>query len=191
MKQYFYASGSERRGPVSFEEVRAAGLTPATLVWYEGLPDWKPAGDLPEFSDLFDAPDAPAVAPGPPPLQARPPAPAPSAATPLQPQYPQGAGPGRRRGAYDQQLAGPPPKSYLLEAILTTVLCCPPLGIVGIVNASKVESRFYAGDEEQAHYHSREAKKWVKYALIAGGVIVALYVVYFLFIIIGLGAGSI
>ncbi len=53
-----------------------------------------------------------------------------------------------------------PPKSWLLESILATLFCCLPFGIVGIVNASKVEARFYAGDLAGAQRYSEEAKKW-------------------------------
>ncbi|RLD89930.1 MAG: CD225/dispanin family protein [Bacteroidetes bacterium] len=53
-----------------------------------------------------------------------------------------------------------PPQSYLTQAILVTVFCCMPLGIVGIINAAKVESRFYAGDKEGAERASKEAKRW-------------------------------
>lgn len=41
-----------------------------------------------------------------------------------------------------------PPKTWLIESILVTLFCCLPLGIVGVVNATRVESRFYAGDIE-------------------------------------------
>lgn len=177
MTQYFYSEGAERRGPVPLSDLRAAGITPATLVWYEGLPDWKPASDFPELSDLFLVRPATDPPPSTPPAYASVPPP-----PPPQPYAP--AAPGPRRNAYDQ-LGGPPPKTYLLESILVTVLCCLPLGIVGIVNASKVESRYYAGDIEQAQYYSREARKWSKYGLIGA---VAGFVVYFAFVVlIGFG----
>jgi hypothetical protein len=53
-----------------------------------------------------------------------------------------------------------PPKTWLAESILVTIFCCWPFGIAGIINASKVESRFYAGDIDGANRSSREAKKW-------------------------------
>lgn len=34
------------------------------------------------------------------------------------------------------------PKTWLVESILVTCLCCLPFGIVGIVNATKVESAY-------------------------------------------------
>lgn len=53
-----------------------------------------------------------------------------------------------------------PPKTWLVESILVTIFCCLPFGIAGIVNASKVESRFYAGDIEGAKAASAKAKTW-------------------------------
>ena len=72
-----------------------------------------------------------------------------------------------------------PPKNWLVESILVTILCCLPAGIVAIVNASKVNSEFAAGNYEGAQKASEEAGKWVKYALIAGGVVVVIYVILF------------
>ncbi len=61
-----------------------------------------------------------------------------------------------------------PPKSWLLESILVTVLCFLPFGIVAIVYASKVESLFYAGRVEEAGEASRNARKWTKVAFWVG-----------------------
>jgi hypothetical protein len=37
-------------GPVSLVELKSLSeVTPETLVWYEGLPSWVRAGDLPEL----------------------------------------------------------------------------------------------------------------------------------------------
>ena len=52
-----------------------------------------------------------------------------------------------------------PPKTWLVESILATLFCCLPFGIAGIVNAAKVESRFFAGDTEGALRASQEAGK--------------------------------
>ena len=72
----------------------------------------------------------------------------------------------------------PRPKNYLVESILVTIFCCLPLGIVGIVNSANVNSRYDAGDIEGAIHASQEAKKWMKYGLIAGLVVVAIYLVF-------------
>ncbi len=70
-----------------------------------------------------------------------------------------------------------PPKSWLVESILVTILCCLPFGIAGIVSASKVESRWYAGDKEGAKRASDDAGKWTKIGFFGGLVIIITYVI--------------
>lgn len=77
----------------------------------------------------------------------------------------------------ETQTGQKPPKSWLLESILVTLFCCLPFGIAGIVNASRVESRYYAGDIEGAMRASQEAGKWTKVAFWLGIVGVLLYVI--------------
>jgi hypothetical protein len=71
-----------------------------------------------------------------------------------------------------------PPKNWLVESIVTTLICCPAFGIAGIVNASKVDSRYNTGDFEGAEKASKEAGKWTKIGFIAGLVIYVLYFIY-------------
>jgi uncharacterized protein YqhQ len=70
------------------------------------------------------------------------------------------------------------PKNYLVESILATLFCCLPLGIVAIINASKVNSAYDAKNYEEAQKASNDAKKWMKYAIIAGVVGIILYLVF-------------
>ena len=71
-----------------------------------------------------------------------------------------------------------PPKSWLVESILATLFCCLPLGIVGIINATKVESRFFAGDVAGAEQASADAKRWTMISFWIGLVVIVLYVVF-------------
>lgn len=71
-----------------------------------------------------------------------------------------------------------PPKNYLVESILVTIFCCLPFGIVGIINASKVEGKFNSGDVAGANASSAEAKKWCTYGLIIGVVGIAIYGIF-------------
>lgn len=70
-----------------------------------------------------------------------------------------------------------PPKNWLVEAILVTIFCCLPFGIVGIVNAAQVNSRISAGDYEGALRASREAGKWTKIGFFVGIAVVVLYII--------------
>jgi len=58
MRKYFYVKESTRFGPVSFEELKKNNITTHTLIWFEGLTEWKTAGEVPEIADLLVKQDA-------------------------------------------------------------------------------------------------------------------------------------
>jgi membrane protease subunit (stomatin/prohibitin family) len=51
---WFYAVGSERRGPVSASALRG-GITAETLVWRRGMAEWTPASAVPELATILSA----------------------------------------------------------------------------------------------------------------------------------------
>ena len=61
-----------------------------------------------------------------------------------------------------------PPQNYLVWAILSTICCSPIFGIVSIVFASQVNSKFRAGDVAGAMEASRKAKTWAIVAAVVG-----------------------
>lgn len=73
-----------------------------------------------------------------------------------------------------------PPKNWLIESILVTILCCLPLGIVGIINATKVEKLFFGGDIEGANRAAADAKKWTKIGFFVGIGILVIYLILWL-----------
>ena len=75
-----------------------------------------------------------------------------------------------------------PPPNYLVFAILTTFFCCQILGIVSIIYAAQVNSRWNAGDVAGANDASRNAKLWAWIAFGSGlliGVVTLILVVGF------------
>jgi hypothetical protein len=50
---YHYAEGDVTRGPVPIEELRGR-ITADTLVWCEGMTDWKPASQVPELRAILE-----------------------------------------------------------------------------------------------------------------------------------------
>jgi len=50
--------------------------------------------------------------------------------------------------------------NYLVQAILVTIFCCLPLGIVSIVYAAQVNGHVAAGDFAAARRASSKAKTW-------------------------------
>ena len=73
-----------------------------------------------------------------------------------------------------QQQSGFPPKTWLVESILVTVFCCQILGIIGIINAASVESKYYKGDIAGAESASKLAKQMVIWSVVSGVVIMGL-----------------
>lgn len=57
--------------------------------------------------------------------------------------------------------SGVPPKTWLVESILVTIFCCQILGIISIIFAAGVESKFYRGDITGAENASKTAKTLV------------------------------
>lgn len=82
----------------------------------------------------------------------------------------------------EQQVTTPmPPKpdNNLVLAIICTVCCCLPLGIVGIVKASKVNGLYLAKQYEAAAIAAQEAKKWSYIGIGIGLVINVIYVILY------------
>lgn len=74
------------------------------------------------------------------------------------------------------------PKTWLVESILITILCCLPFGIVGIVNAARVNSLYDQGLYDESIRISKNAKKWAMFGLIAG-------IIYIIFVVIMVSMG--
>ena len=81
---------------------------------------------------------------------------------------------------------GTPPKNWLVESILVTIFCCLPFGIVGIINAANVNTKWTAGDFEGAERAASEAKKWTKIGFFVGIAVMVAYAI--LVITTGIGA---
>ncbi|BBZ46304.1 CD225/dispanin family protein [Mycobacterium parmense] len=76
------------------------------------------------------------------------------------------------------------PDNYLVWAILCTVLCCLPLGIVSIVYSSKVSSLWTQGRYAEAQGAANNAKKWAIIGAIVGAVGAVIGVVLYFSLIV-------
>lgn len=68
-----------------------------------------------------------------------------------------------------------PVNNYLVPAVLTTLCCCLPGGVVAIIYAAQVNSKLAAGDIAGAMDSSRKAKMWCWIAAGAGIVVALAY----------------
>lgn len=69
------------------------------------------------------------------------------------------------------------PNNNMVLAIFTTLCCCLPLGIVGIVKASKVNEYFALKEYALVQKSADDAKKWCLIGIVIGLVIQIAYVV--------------
>ena len=83
-------------------------------------------------------------------------------------------------------IPSPKPDNYLVWAILSTLFCCVPTGIVAIVFAAQVDSKWTAGDYQGAQESSEKAKLWSWVSL---GLGLAFILGYVALILLGAAAG--
>lgn len=81
-----------------------------------------------------------------------------------------------------QQPLTPKPDNYLVWAILVTICCCLPFGIVAIVYAAKVNGLWEGGMYVAAQRASDDAKKWVLIGAISGFVLNAIYWLWYVLV---------
>ena len=166
-------------GPVEKEELLGLGLTKDSFVWREGIEDWVMVRNFNELTDLFPEQEQPEVKPAeeifaneqpeqdspeeekqstpvPPQIPQQP-------FTPIQPTFTQPQAP--RQPEKPQE---PCPPTNMVWAILTTLLCCQVLGIIAIIYAAQVSSRYYAGDIECAKKYSERAAMWSIASIVVG-----------------------
>ena len=94
---------------------------------------------------------------------------------------------GQQFGGFPYGARGPAPDNNLVWAILSTLFCCLPLGIVSIVKAASVNSLWAQGQYDQSQRASEDAKRFAMWGAVAGVVVAVLY---FILIIVSAGAGS-
>ena len=72
------------------------------------------------------------------------------------------------------------PSNYLPWAILSTLCCCVPSGIVAIIYAAQVNSKWESGDQIGSEHASSRAKMWI---LIGVGISAACWILYAVYVI--------
>jgi uncharacterized membrane protein len=69
---------------------------------------------------------------------------------------------------FESGARGSPPPNYLVHSILVTLCCCLIGGIIAIVNAAQVNSKWAAGDRAGALKASANAKLWCIISVVVG-----------------------
>jgi hypothetical protein len=68
------------------------------------------------------------------------------------------------------------PDNYLVWAILSTLLCCMPFGIVAIVKATQVDTFWAQGNQAEAIEAANAAKKWTIVSAVSAVAVWFIYV---------------
>lgn len=191
MAEFYYIDNATKQqcGPFALTDLQSKGITPSTLVWRSGMPNWVEAQSVSELAFLFGGQTTSSET-----QQTQ------FTQTSSEQTYSQSQ---NNQSQYNQSQYGqnqyngnsnwnkqsgindvrPMPKNWLVESILVTVLCCLPFGIAGIVSATKVESLYYSGDYEAAEQASKDAKKWTIVGFCSTFVFIILYFIF----VVGLG----
>ncbi|MEG0499639.1 MAG: CD225/dispanin family protein [Rikenellaceae bacterium] len=136
-KSFFYIDTLGRQqGPRSIQQLANEGvISPNTMVWCQGMKDWGRAGDIEELQALcMNHPQEVEQQAIPPLIHTT-------------PTY-----------VSEEKPKEPSPHSWLIESILSTFLCCPITGIIGIIYASKVEELWTKGLYSEARSAANTAK---------------------------------
>jgi uncharacterized protein YqhQ len=85
---------------------------------------------------------------------------------------------------------GVAPPNYLVWSILSTILCCLPLGVASIVFSTQVNSKWAMGDTNGAQEASEKAKKFAMWSAIAGVILYVLVIAVNVIAAMSVSSGS-
>jgi hypothetical protein len=179
-QDYYYVLNGTQLGPVSKATLDSLALDPNTLVWCDGMPDWK------TYSSLYTAM----------PVtnenvvwqsnqhQATPPA-----QKPLGTQYSSG-------DLLNNDLSYPKPKDYMTHSIIALVvnlLVCTIIGLIpgilGVVFSNQVNNKYYLRDFVGAEQASKNARTCFIISMVLIGLTVLIFAGIFIFAFQQAGSG--
>ena len=157
--QYWINHNGVQSGPVDAEGIKELGLTSRAYVWSQGMSDWVRITQVPELEGLYEVVDEPVTT-----------------GQPLQPQnitqvqQPTSTQPVNAQPLNEQpnEAPEPCPPTNLVWAIITTLLCSLPTGIVAIIYSLKVTNKYREGDIEGAKRASEIGAWWCIITIILG-----------------------
>ena len=76
---------------------------------------------------------------------------------------------------------------YLILSIISTLCCCLPFGVVGIVFSAKINSAMLAGNLEEAQNNAKMARIWIIVSFAIG---ILTWLIYMVLIVTGAVSGS-
>lgn len=187
MKIWIYADGAQK-GPFSEEELRALNISSTTPVWYEGMPKWLPAAEVPAVMAIIEGDKASEDASVQDSVEVSENVPASETETeekaevavsengasaeetvvaaveePVQEQKPVSKyAPGQRASKiYRERPEEPCPPTYLGWSVFLTVCCCSPVSLASLIASIFVTSYYNKGDLRK----SQRASEWAAWLI--------------------------
>lgn len=182
MKIWIYIDGAQK-GPFGEDEILAMNIEPSTPVWFEGMPKWLPAGEVPEMAALLrgetpaETPSGEAATPAvESPAEPSADAPAEAEATVVEEVIVEKVvekpvskyAPGRRAPRRSELPDEPCPPTYLGWSVFLTVCCCSPVSLASLAASIFVTSYYNSGKLEKSRKAS-EIAAWLIMIAIALG----------------------
>lgn len=165
--QYWINQNGVQSGPVTREELEKMDVSADAYVWRSGLDDWVKISTLPELEGVIgNAAPAEESAPA---ADETPAIPAEESAPAIIPDLSQADEQAAPRPQYvaqqqvpqiPQQPGAKCPPTNMVWAIITTLMCCTPVGAVAIYYALKVKKKYAMGDYEGAQRASETGAWW-------------------------------
>ena len=188
MASYYIIEDNRQAGPFTLDQLMSRAIGYDTSVWTEGMPNWVPAGEIPELQQMLGRGSS------------------------QQSSYNSGYSGNYGSGGYGSGGYGgsfvPMPDSHKSKAVWALVLtiismfCCGNcmgvlclvFAILSLVAANRVESDYQMGNFLAAMKSSSDANKWANWAiaiLIIGGLLsIVGWALYYFLVIAASMAGS-
>lgn len=183
MRQYWINFKGKQEGPMSIEKMAQLGVDETAYVWHSGLPDWVKITRVPELVEMLEKArnaETGEVQPQQVPSETQQEQVVHEAVNNVNTEVdtaeqetvsvPPALNDLNQPPAIAQQVASNPqeeapkcPPTNMAWAIITTLFCCTPAGIVGIIFAYLTKKNYRNGDYERANKMS----EWGAWAIIA------------------------
>ncbi len=153
--KYYLAVNNKQEGPYNLQQLRDMNLDANTLVWYDGLDEWKKLSNLPILSSQLTKTETP------PPFDEEKYIIENNTVVPMPTQEVNPFG-------YINKKAKP--NDYLAEAIFSLLFCCP-IALIAVYKSLQVNKLYNKGLHDEAKHAAKQARNLALLAVAAGFII--------------------
>lgn len=153
--KYYLAVNNKQEGPYNLQQLRDMNLDANTLVWYDGLDEWKKLSNLPILSAQLTKTETP------PPFDEEKYIIENNAVVPM---------PIQEVNPFCHINKITKPNNYLAEAIFSLLFCCP-IALIAVYKSLQVNKLYNKGLHNEAKQAAKQARNFALLAVAAGFII--------------------